>query len=60
MKKEYSSHRLHVNDIDIHYCHYQNENPKMLLMPGLTDNTPDFAGLVGYVLTLNFVLSCVG
>ncbi len=50
-----TSNFLAVNDIQLHYLHYANENKKVLvLLHGLTANCRAFEGLISYGLGNNY------
>jgi pimeloyl-ACP methyl ester carboxylesterase len=50
----YSSHIIPVNQIELHYIHYQHSAPSILLMHGLTANAHAFDGLINAGLHENF------
>lgn len=43
---QHTNHFAQVNKIDLHFIQYQNSNPKLLLLHGLTANAHAFHGLI--------------
>src|SRR6185437_14750156 len=50
----FTDHFINVNNINLHYIDYENDNPPILLMHGLTANAHAFDGLVANCLTTHF------
>ncbi len=54
MNTTFTSHKVKVNGITLHYIEYANDKPKLLLLHGLTANAHAFEGLIRAGLSDHF------
>lgn len=54
MNTTFTSHKVNINNITLHYIEYKNDKPKLLLLHGLTANAHAFEGLIQSGLSDHF------